>query len=68
MPKEIFLDITAAVVVLGSVFGASHLRKLSSKLQKVLPHEQHLRKPPQKADTSAGSPCDDVFEATRAEK
>lgn len=68
MPKDIFLDITAAVVVLGSVFGVSHWRKLRSKLQKVLPHEQPLQRLPQKFAAPAASACDDVFFAPPSEE
>jgi len=36
MPKEIVLDITTGIVVLGSVFGFSHLRKISIKIRQIL--------------------------------
>jgi hypothetical protein len=43
MPKEIVLDITTGIVVLGSVFGFSHLRKISAKIRHTLQDRKLLR-------------------------
>jgi hypothetical protein len=43
MPKEIVLDITTGIVVLGSVFGFSHLRKITIKITQVLEDRKLLR-------------------------
>ena len=44
MSKEIVLDITTGIVVLGSVFGFSHLRKITIKIKQVLEDRKLLRK------------------------
>lgn len=43
MSKEIVLDITTGIVVLGSVFGFSHLRKITIKITQVLEDRKLLR-------------------------
>lgn len=43
MTKEIVLDITTGIVVLGSVFGFSHLRKITIKIKQVLEDRKLLR-------------------------
>ena len=51
MPKEMFLDITTGIVVLGSVFGVSHWRKLKAKLRAIAGQ----RKMPQRSTATAPS-------------
>jgi len=34
MPKEIVMDVTTGIIVLGSVFGATHVRKLVALVRK----------------------------------
>jgi hypothetical protein len=57
MSKEIVLDITTGIVVLGSVFGFSHLRKISIKIKQFLHHHKLLnedkRKPVQSVPGTA---------------
>ena len=57
MSKEIVLDITTGIVVLGSVFGFSHLRKISVKINQVLEDrklfQQAQRRPVQREPGSA---------------
>ncbi len=43
MSKEIVLDIATGIVVLGSVFGFSHLRKISIKIKQILDDRKLLR-------------------------
>ena len=43
MSKEIILDITTGIVVLGSVFGFSHLRKIGIKIKQLLEDRKLLR-------------------------
>lgn len=45
MQKEIFLDITTGIVVLGSVFGVSHWRKLKAKLRAIAGSEEQQKMP-----------------------
>jgi hypothetical protein len=62
MSKEIILDITTGIVVLGSVFGFSHLRKITIKITQVLEDRklfgQAQRKPIQSDPGSALRPED----------
>ena len=34
MPREIVMDVTTGIIVLGSIFGASHIKKLVAFLRK----------------------------------
>ena len=43
MSKEIVLDITTGIVVLGSVFGFSHLRKITIKIKQLLEDRKLLK-------------------------
>jgi hypothetical protein len=49
MPKDLIIDITTGIIVLGSVFGGSHLRKLSQWIENRLDSKHPLRKPPMSA-------------------
>ena len=59
MPKEIVLDTTTAIIVLGSVFGFTHLKKIRNKVREVL-HDRKvaegLRKPMQTAPGTSSPP------------
>ncbi len=44
MQKEIILDIATGIIVLGSVFGASHLKKIAIRIKKVLDPDKSLTK------------------------
>lgn len=46
MQKEFILDITTGIIVLGSVFGASHLRKIAIRIKKLLDSNKSLTKAP----------------------
>jgi hypothetical protein len=62
MPKEIILDVTTAIIVLGSVFGASHWRKITARLRKILRDKRLPRKPPQRAaPASSAMPDSPIF-------
>jgi hypothetical protein len=49
VPNEIIIDITTGFIVLGSVFGVSHLRKIRKKIRERTRFEGLRRKPPQAA-------------------
>lgn len=51
MSKDLIIDITTAIIVLGSVFGGSHLRKLSQWIEYRLSAKNSVRKPPQPASS-----------------
>jgi hypothetical protein len=62
MPKEIIVDVTTAIVVLGSVFGVSHWRKITARLRKILRDKQMPRKPLQRAaSASTSTPDNSLF-------
>jgi hypothetical protein len=50
MPKEIILELTTAIVVLGSVFGASHWRRIRIKARRQLRSMRPPREPAQSVD------------------
>jgi hypothetical protein len=49
MPKELIIEITTGIVVLGSVFGGSHLRKLSQWIEDRLDSKHAVAKSAQPA-------------------
>ena len=61
MPKEIILDVATGIVVLGSVFGVSHWRKLRKKIRTLTGIKDQPRKVPQRADSTSDAPQDDVL-------
>jgi len=40
MSTDTILDVAIAIAVLGSVFGASHLKKLAGKIRRALSHRK----------------------------
>jgi len=44
MQKEFILDIASGIVVLGSVFGASHMKKIAIRIKKLLDPDKSLTK------------------------
>jgi hypothetical protein len=61
MPKEIILDVTTGIVVLGSVFGVSHWRKLKKKIRTLTGIIEQPRKVPQRATSPSYTEQDDVL-------
>ena len=49
MPKDLIIDITTGIIVLGSVFGASHLKKIANWVKEYRVGENLLRRPPLRA-------------------
>ncbi len=47
MQKEFILDIATGIIVLGSVFGASHLKKIAIRIKKFLYPDKSLAKAPE---------------------
>lgn len=44
MSKELVIEITTGIIVLGSLFGAYHLRKLEAWIRKSLSSHKSLKK------------------------